>query len=315
MQTWEIAGMNVKAGEKKKEVFQIDNSKAIMPITLINGSHAGKTILITSGVHGGEYVGIKALMELSNELTPENIHGQLILIHPVHFSSFINKLPCSIEDGKNLNRIFPPNKNGTITDKIAWSLWSDFQKFSDFHLDLHGCSDEWLNTHVYYVGVGDEETIAISKKAAMASGVKIMVKSTSTSGAYNHAGVNGIPGILLERGECGYWMQEDVDLYKTDIRNVLRELGTLKSPKEPKQHQPIEATNIIYAHSDFQGCWVPKIKIHQNFIEGDVLGQITDMFGEVLQTIHAKQDGVGLYMLSNLYIEKGGFAIAYAKLI
>ena len=49
-------------------------------------------------------------------------------------------------------------------------------------------------------------------------------QSVATNGAYNYAGTQGIPGILIERGECGYWKQTEVELFKKDIRNVLRHL-------------------------------------------------------------------------------------------
>ena len=43
------------------------------------------------------------------------------------------------EDGKNLNRVFPPNRNGTLTDKIAYFFWETFACKVDFYIDLHGC--------------------------------------------------------------------------------------------------------------------------------------------------------------------------------
>ena len=53
-----------------------------IPVTLINGYQEGKTVLITSGIHGGEYEGIHAATELARELSPEKICGQLAIIHP-----------------------------------------------------------------------------------------------------------------------------------------------------------------------------------------------------------------------------------------
>ena len=40
----------------------------------------GKTLVITAGVHGCEYVGVETLTHLSEELDPEEMSGSLILL-------------------------------------------------------------------------------------------------------------------------------------------------------------------------------------------------------------------------------------------
>ncbi len=65
-------------------------------------------------------------------------------------------------------------------------------------MDLHGCYSDWITPHVYYTGVAADEVVEIAREAARCVSVGYMVKSVATTGAYNHAGVNGIPGILLK---------------------------------------------------------------------------------------------------------------------
>jgi len=43
-------------------------------------------------------------------------------------------------DGYNsgdLNRHFPGNPAGTLTDQLAYHVWQPFKKCADFHVDMH----------------------------------------------------------------------------------------------------------------------------------------------------------------------------------
>ena len=77
-------GLCVPQGQTKRGNAPILDTGYSMPITVVNGAFDGPTVLITSGIHGGEYPGIQTAIELSNELDAAKIHGQVILIHPVN---------------------------------------------------------------------------------------------------------------------------------------------------------------------------------------------------------------------------------------
>ena len=56
--------------------------------------------------------------------------------------------------------------------------------------------------------------------------------------------------ILIERGECGYWKQTEVELFKKDIRNVLRHLQLLNDEMESVSMTPEEVENILYLYTE-----------------------------------------------------------------
>ena len=88
---WSIAGHEIKTGEKKQVYVQVMDSEEYMPVTFINGTRDGKTVLVTSGIHGGEYEGIHAACEIARDLKSEDICGQLAIIHPVSVQTFESK--------------------------------------------------------------------------------------------------------------------------------------------------------------------------------------------------------------------------------
>ena len=316
-ETWEIAGVSVKPGHKLQEYIPVDGTDEVMPVTFVNGEEEGKTVLITSGIHGGEYEGIHAAIEIAAAMQPQDIKGRVMIIHPVSVSTFrARQENLTPADGKNLNRVFPPDKNGTLTDKIAWTLWDKFMSKADFHIDMHGCFSDWITPHVYYTGVCDCEVCNEAKAAAVLVNVPYMVKSVATTGAYNYGGIQGIPGILIERGHSNLLSDADVRLYKRDVRNVLCHLGLLEGEPEQPIIRPVDVEDLTYVNTNVKepACWHPKIRISDEFLKGDVIGEVRDFFGNVLETTYAEFDGIALYMMGMMPIEPGGFEICYAKL-
>ena len=127
--TMDICGLKAERGQKLQTYIPVLDSNTKIPITIINGQNDGPTLLITAGIHGGEYPGIAAAIEISQAIEPEVISGCLIIIHPVNIRSFWERSAfVTPDDGKNLNREFPGDVNGTLSQKTAWLLSRNFCK-------------------------------------------------------------------------------------------------------------------------------------------------------------------------------------------
>jgi uncharacterized protein len=286
-----------------------------IPVTVINGLESGKNILITAGIHGCEFSGIETVSQLSKEIEPESVCGAIILVHCANVSGFYQKCAAVVpEDGKNLNRVFPGDTDGTISKKIAHTITQQLQSKADFYLDLHGGDlYEQATPYVYYPGVAKEEVSKISCEAAKRLSVPYRVKSTATSGAYNSAAVLGIPSLLIERGGRGAWNNEEVNDYKKDIYRVLNYLRVLKSQEESINIIQKEIVKAVYVDSKYNGYWYPEVKAGDAIEPGQLLGIIRDAFGGELGKYYSEVKGVVLYMTVSLAICEGESLIAYGK--
>lgn len=164
-----IRGLKAERGQKLQTYLPVLDTNTEIPITIINGQNDGPTLLITAGIHGGEYPGIAAAMELGRDTEPESISGCLIIIHPANIQSFWARSAfVTPDDGRNLNREFPGNANGTLSQKTAWLLSQYFFPLADFYADLHsGDIHEELYPYVYYPGLPNAEISAKAREAAM----------------------------------------------------------------------------------------------------------------------------------------------------
>ena len=314
-----VAVNKIVPSRKVRKMITVTGTGIKIPVTVIRGRENGPVVLTTSGIHGGEYPGIAAAMELGCELTPKLIHGCLILIHPVNITAFWDRAAeITPEDGRNLNRVFPGNHEGSLSEKIAHFLMEEFIRKADFYLDLHsGDILEDLHPYVYFPGNTAPEITAKAREVAHALDVEYMVRSTATTGAYNYAALNGIPSLLVERGGNGYANRADIDAYKDDVIHVLKKLGVL-APTTLHAHAhkfvPREITNIIYLQSDHNTCWFHTCNSGDRIRQGDRLGYTTDLFGRPERDYVADFDGVILYITPALAVKPGTILLAYGEL-
>jgi Predicted deacylase len=313
--TVRIGDFRAAPGEKTCGLYSVPGIGHVMPLTVVNGAAAGRMVLITSGIHGGEFTGIQATIELARELDPQEISGTVILLHPVNTGAFRQIVPAVVpEAGENLNRLFPGNPDGGYADRLAYHLTHEFQQRADFYIDVHGGDlHEELEPFVFYPGAADPEVTAESRRVAESLNVKYMLRSAAVTGAYNSAAKRGIPSLLIERGGCGLWSRNEVDLYKDDLKSALHALGVYPDdPNENRAFRPVDVARATYLASDFDGCWYPAVRAGERVERGAPLGEIRDFLGTRLAAYRAEISGVVLYHAVSLSVRKGTELVAYA---
>ena len=108
----EIGQIRAEAGTKQNGWLEIEGEDLKLPLTLISGRKEGKTLLISAGIHGAEYIGVQTLLEISGEIDPDTLSGNVICLHMANPSAFKDYVRFYVpEDGKNLNRVFPGKKD------------------------------------------------------------------------------------------------------------------------------------------------------------------------------------------------------------
>ena len=199
----EFGGISCAPGEKKQGMMTFADTGISSPMTLINGKEDGKVVLLTTGIHGGEYPSIESVLELAQELQPGDITGALVILHPVNVDGFLERVSGIYpKSGENLNRQYPGSREGTIGQRFACALTYDVIRKCDFMIDTHGGDlHEVLPPYVYYPGVGDQEVAEQSRQAALRVNAKYMVRSQCVT-------------ILVFRAFCWKWVAAGYGVWK-----------------------------------------------------------------------------------------------------
>ena len=73
-----VGSIKAKRGEKVTGQLLIEkgiDQETFIPVSIINGVHAGPVLALVAGVHGTEFVPIIALQQLLKKLNPEELSG------------------------------------------------------------------------------------------------------------------------------------------------------------------------------------------------------------------------------------------------
>ncbi len=306
-----VGSLSVKSGQKVRGCLDVVDSSLKMPTTIIRGVAEGKTVVITGGVHGGEYPGVETAIRMAGQLQPDDVSGTVVIVHPVNTEAFLARAQyINPLDGQNLNRMFPGRAGGTVSERIAYTIDTCLHTVADFYMDLHGGDiHEALVPFALYSKAGGPEVAEASQAAASLLGVPYVVGSVGTTGTFGAAALRGVPGFLCEIGQCGRWSEAEVTQYTDGVTNVLRHLGVLQG--QARDLGPVQVLPQMHGlDSQHDGCWYPAVAPGEEVKQGQKLGEVRDFFANTLSEYYSPVDGVALYVISSLAIVKGAPVVA-----
>jgi predicted deacylase len=303
----QVGGLSAASGEKRYGIneFTVDGKPYRLPMWLVNGARDGPTLAVTAGVHPAEYASIAAALHFGQTIDPAKVHGQLIVVPVMNLPSFSARsiYICPL-DGKNLNRVFPGDPDGTASEQIAAWIFANVIKAADYFVDMHGGDlIEALVPFTIFYKAGDPLVLEASLGMATAFGIPILVGSETPGGTYSSAAKAGIPAILTEAGGQGIWTKEDVRAHTDGLDRLMRHLKMTDGPPSA----PVTCTvlsRFLWRRSDHDGFWYPAVSVNDAVKEGQELGVVKDWEGRVLQRATAEADGRVLFIVSSLAINR-----------
>ena len=110
-----------------------------VPAFELKGAADGPRLSLIGGIHGCEYSSIAAVTRVMRELDPAELSGTITAVPVVSMDSFTQRSPFVVPaDGKNLNRSFPGDPDGSYTDRLAHDIFTQLIEPADALIDLHG---------------------------------------------------------------------------------------------------------------------------------------------------------------------------------
>ncbi len=314
-----IGGITVAPGEKCQHTFTVPGTENYtFPAVIINGKRDGKVFLATAGVHGAEYPGIQACIDLAEEIDPETVSGAVLLIPVVNTPAFYGRraFVCPVdEENKNFNKVFPGSAEGTTADKVAYYITEEFIKKCNFHVDLHsGDIVEALEELCAVANTPDLELKAFITEAAKHTSFTHRINSGGSTEVYNRTAIDlGIPALLFERGGEGLLIQDEIDRNKADMISLMQFLEVLPGEAMDNSQGQIFYPRHHWGEAGASGCFYKYVDVGDEIKEGQVIGEIKDVFGNVLETITAKFDGRIKIANNTLGITKGDDTFMYGS--
>lgn len=208
----------------------------VVPIAVIRNG-PGPTALLVGGVHGDEFEGPVALRNLLRRLEPERIAGRVIVIPTLNPPASAAGTRLSPLDGRDLNRSFPGDPDGSPTAVIAHYVESALLPSVDLVLDLHsgGRSMRFLPC-LWFSAVADRALMARSMEAAAAFGPPIaLVADELGAGALSgSAERHGAVYLSSEVAGAAGVDPQALRIVEAGIGRLLAHLGILLASPGPR---------------------------------------------------------------------------------
>lgn len=269
-----------------------DGSLLSVPVHVLAGRGSEPCLAVVAGVHGDEAEGIAAVLELSRDIDLAALSGRLILVpiaNPPAFAAHRRRSPI---DGLDLNRVFPGNPNGSLSERLAHRLFELVRENAQFLFTLHS----WYSTgdalpHVEISGK-NLPTRDASLRAAIASGFRYVRIADWQPGLFpSAANAAGIPSMEAEIGGMGTSRKEYRRQYRDHILSLMRHLGLLAgSPPEPSRDNGVYVSQHLIAGAG--GALLTNAVLGATVRKGELLGTIVDPHGAHLEELRAPFDGV-----------------------
>jgi uncharacterized protein len=287
-----------------------------VPVVELTGAQDGPLLTVIAGVHGCEYVPMAAVRRWTRDLEQREFAGRIRAVPILNVTAFRARSPFVVpEDGKNLNRCFPGNPDGTLADRLAYAAFTELITGSDAVIDAH-CGDmvEALEPFTLYEAGAAEAT---ARDMAMAYGLGYVIRQErgpdravggTSSGAAAEA---GIPAITAEVGGCGLVEAWAVDTHERGLNAVLTQLGMAPAVNGAgPAREPSQLSRFIWPRCQKAGFWDAAVKAGEQVTEGQVLGTVSSLDGsELYETITAPTDGVIIFLTTSPAVADDGLLL------
>ena len=286
-----------------------------VPVIELTGTAEGPRLTVLAGVHGCEYAPMAAVRRWTRSLAGRELRGSVHAVPVLNLPSFRARTPFVVPgDGKNLNRCFPGNPDGTVADRLAHAAFTQLIVGSDALIDVHaGDMVEALEPFALY-DTGPAEARALELAAAYGLGYVIRQEpgpGRAVGGTTSTAAAEiGIPAIIAEAGGCGLVEAAAVEAHVRGLDRALALLGMTDPPGAAPAEAPVHLGRFLWLRATSEGWWEPAVRPGEQVTEGQALGTVSSLDGaEVLQSVTAPAPGVPMFITSSPAVASGGLLL------
>ncbi len=289
-----------------------------VPALDITGTADGPVLTLIAGVHGCEYASMAGLRKWANGLRDRELSGRIQAVPVLNLPSFRARTPFVVpDDGKNLNRCFPGDPEGTLADRLAYDTFTKVITGSDALIDMHtGDMVEALQPFALY-DAGPAE--ARAREMATAYGLGYVIRQEpgpdrAVGGTTSAAAAEiGIPAIIAEAGGCGLVERKAVEAHVRGLDRVLALLGMSEDGPQEEQATTVYLKRFLWLRCQDEGWWEPTSWVGDAVTEGQVIGTVSSLDGtQTLETITAPADGVLMFITSSPAVAADGLLLGLA---
>ncbi len=260
-----------------------------IPVQVINGRQDGPRLMVSAAVHGDEINGVEIIRRLLNLKVLDRLRGSLVAVPVVNVYGFINQSRY-LPDRRDLNRSFPGSESGSLAARLAYTFLNDIVAHCTHGIDLHTGAIHRENLPQIRAYLDSEEI----RRMAQAFGVPVVLHSNLVEGSMRQALYErDFPIIVYEAGEALRFSEVAIRAGVQGVVSVMRDLGMLpRQKRKGKSYEPLVARNSTWVRAPQSGILRMVVPLGAQVNKGQLLGVISDPFGEREENVEATVSGI-----------------------
>ena len=306
---FQIGGASIAPGSRQTVDLPVstlsDHTPVTMSVHVVHGKTDGPTLCVSAGIHGDEVIGIEIVRRLLRAPNLKSLRGTLLVVPIVNTFGFLNRSRY-LPDRRDLNRCFPGSEQGSMASRLAHLFLTEVVCRSDVGIDLHSAAIQRTNLPQIRISPGNEHL----RKMANVFGAPVVLTSKLRDGSLRMCAQEaGVEMLLYEAGEGLRFDEFAARAGMSGILRVMRELGMISSRGVEKPKMPaMMCKKSIWLRAPAGGLMRSFKSAGEIVAEGDVLGVVSDPFGQVETEMLADLAGI-IVGRSNLPIVNEGDAL------
>jgi predicted deacylase len=308
-------GVEPRAGEVQRARVPFgqlaDGSPAYIPVVSVAGREDGPTAYLQAGIHGDEITGIEVCRRVLASLDPSAVRGRIVAVPIGNVPAFRNRRRSFVEEERgpiDMNRVFPGDPGGLLTERIAAALVTEFLEPADYALDFHsalaGCN---ISPCSYVSGAAGNAVRQTQERLAASLGLGLTCLQEGTT-EFGHSNLSrsfcstaeraGVPAIIAELGESGRITWDFVERGVAGTRRALIDQGNLVDDAAPPATPSVCFRAIAFVHAERGGIVNHLVPLGATVEVGDPLVRVIDPVTAEETTSSAPVAGIVLRQLT-----------------
>ena len=264
-------------------------TKLKIPIIVERSKYSGPTILLSAGLHGDEINGVEIVRQIITKNINKPKTGTVICIPVINVFGFVNQ-SREFPDKRDLNRVFPGSKKGSLASRFAYYLLKEIMPHIDYAIDFHaGGASRFNAPQIRIVPKNDE----LKKLADIFQAPFGLYYKNIESSFRNSCDKLGVKMLLFEGGKSVNINEEVTQEGIEGTKRILDHLGMLNSKKEViyPEKPTIYITKSNWIRAKYSGMFHGYTPIGNYVIKGQMLATISDPYGKIEFTVKAPNSG------------------------
>jgi predicted deacylase len=259
-----------------------------IPIIVERSKKDGPVVLFSAGLHGDEINGTEIVREIIINKINKPKRGTIICIPVINIFGFVNQTR-EFPDGRDLNRIFPGSKTGSLASQFAYYILKEIIPHIDYAIDFHAGGAQRFNAPQIRIVPNNTEL----KELSDVFGAPFTLYSNNISGSFRSSCDKMNVKMLLFEGGKSVDINNDVTKEAVEgTKRFLKHFDMLKNKHIiSKPHQTIYIKSSDWIRANFSGMFHGLKEIGSYVIKGELLATISDPFGKVSHKLKAPHAG------------------------